>query len=47
VYKWPLELAADIAIGELAQSEFETTSLYVIDEVIRQVYQKTYESLQT
>ena len=47
VYKWPLELAADIAIGELAQSEFETTSLYVIDEVICQVYQKTYESLQT
>jgi len=47
VYKWPLDLAADIAIGELVQSEFETTSLYVIDEVIRQVYQKTYESLQT
>ena len=47
VYKWPLELAANIAINALVQSGFEATSLYVIDEVIRQVYQKTYESLQT
>lgn len=47
VYQWPLELAADIAINALVQSGFETTSLYVIDEVIRQVYQKTYDSLKT
>lgn len=39
VYKWPLELAADIAINALAQSGFETTSLYVTDDITRKVYQ--------
>ena len=42
VYKWPLELAADIAVNALVQSEFETTSLYVVDEVTRGVYQQAY-----
>ena len=40
VYKWPLKLAAEIAIKALAQSEFETTSLYVVDEMTRRVYQQ-------
>ena len=40
VYKWPLELAADIAINALVQSGFETTSLYVVDEVTRGAYQQ-------
>jgi O-acetyl-ADP-ribose deacetylase (regulator of RNase III) len=40
VYKWPLELAADIAINALVQSGFETTSLYVVNEVTRGVYQQ-------
>jgi len=40
VYKWPLKLTADIAARALAQSEFETTSLYVVDEMTRRVYQQ-------
>ena len=40
VYKWPLELAADIAISVLVQSGFETTRLYVVDEVTRTIYQQ-------
>ena len=44
VYKWPLELAAVIAVKELAQSGFETTSLYVVDEVTRGVYQRAHEN---
>jgi O-acetyl-ADP-ribose deacetylase len=44
VYKWPLELAADIALNALIQSGFETTSLYVVDEVTRGVYQRAYEN---
>ena len=43
VYKWPLELAADIAINALVQSGFETTSLYVVDEVTRGVYQQAFD----
>ena len=39
VYRWPLELAADIAVRALAQSGFETTSLYVTDDITRKVYQ--------
>ena len=45
VYKWPLELAADIAINALAQSGFETTSLYVVDEETQNVYQEAYKQL--
>jgi len=44
VYKWPLELAADIAVNALVQSEFETTTLYVVDEVTRGAYQRAYEN---
>ena len=40
VYKWPLELAANIAINALVHSGFETTSLYVVDEVTRGAYQQ-------
>ena len=40
VYKWPLELAANIAISALVQSGFETTRLYVVDEVTRTIYQQ-------
>ncbi|MDC1390760.1 macro domain-containing protein [Gammaproteobacteria bacterium] len=40
VYKWPLELAADIAVNALVQSRFEATSLYVLDEVTRRIYQQ-------
>ena len=35
VYRWPLELAAEIAIEELAKSKFETTAMCVVDEATR------------
>jgi len=38
VYKWPLALAADIAIRELLKSEFDTF-LCVMDEQTRDAYQ--------
>ncbi len=45
VYKWPLELAAEIAVNALEKSEFETTSLYVVDEVTQGVYQQALDNL--
>lgn len=39
MYKWPLALAADIAIQELLKSEFEETFLCVMDEQTRDAYQ--------
>ena len=32
VYRWPLEVAAGVAVAELSKSEFETTMLCVADE---------------
>ena len=40
VYKWPLELAADIAVKALLTSSFEQTLMCVMDESTRVVYQK-------
>jgi O-acetyl-ADP-ribose deacetylase (regulator of RNase III) len=40
VYRWPLELAAEIAIKELAQSKFEETTMCVIDELARTTYKR-------
>ena len=40
VYRWPLELAAEIAIKELALSKFEVTTMCVIDEAARTIYQR-------
>ena len=45
VYRWPLELAAKIAIKELAQSKFEMTTMCVIDEATRTIYQRAYSRL--
>ena len=45
VYKWPLEWAADIAINALEKSEYETTSLYVVDEVTQGVYLQALDYL--
>ena len=36
---WPLELAADIAVKALLTSTFEQTSMCVMDEATRVVYQ--------
>ena len=39
VYKWPMALAADIAVNALLTSTFEQTSMCVMDEATRMVYQ--------
>ena len=39
VYKWPIELAANIAVKALLTSTFEETLMCVIDEATRVVYQ--------
>jgi O-acetyl-ADP-ribose deacetylase (regulator of RNase III) len=39
VYKWPMGLAADIAVKALLTSTFEETLMCVIDEATRVVYQ--------
>lgn len=38
IYKWPLELAAEIAVKELLKSRFEKTYMCVIDEATRLAY---------
>jgi O-acetyl-ADP-ribose deacetylase (regulator of RNase III) len=38
-YKWPMGLAADIAVKALLTSTFEETLMCVIDEATRVVYQ--------
>lgn len=39
VYRWPMELAADIAVKALLTSTFEETLMCVIDEKTRLIYQ--------
>ena len=39
VYKWPMALAADIAVKALLTSTFENTLLCVIDDKTRLIYQ--------
>ena len=46
VYKWPLEIAANIAVKELLKSPFEETFVYVIDQATRTLIQKALEKHQ-
>jgi O-acetyl-ADP-ribose deacetylase (regulator of RNase III) len=39
VYKWPMALAADIAVKALLASTFEQTLMCVMDEATRLIYQ--------
>ena len=39
-YKWPMELAAGIAVKALSTSTFESTLMCVVDEATRMLYQK-------
>ena len=39
VYKWPMALAADIAVKALLTSTFEETFMCVMDEETRLIYQ--------
>jgi O-acetyl-ADP-ribose deacetylase (regulator of RNase III) len=43
VYKWPMKLAADIAVKALLTSSFEQTLMCVMDEATRVVYQKALD----
>ena len=40
VYKWPMELAAGIAVKALLTSTFESTLMCVVDVTTRALYQK-------
>ena len=39
VYKWPMALAADIAVKALLTRTFESTLMCVVDEKTRLIYQ--------
>ena len=43
IYKWPLALAAEIAVKELLKSRFERTYMCVIDKATRLVYQSALD----
>ena len=45
IYKWPLELAAEIAVNELTKSKFKETTMYVVDGTTKTVYQRAYDRL--
>ena len=45
VYKWPLAMAADIAVGALVKSKYDKTFLCVMDENTKLAYQKAKELL--
>lgn len=45
IYKWPLELAAEIAVGELSNSMFKETNMCVMDEATRATYQCAFDRL--
>ena len=43
VYKWPMALAADIAVKALLTSTFDQTLICVMDDATRVVYQKALD----
>jgi len=43
VYKWPMALAADIAVKALLTSKFEETLMCVMDERTRLIYQSALD----
>jgi O-acetyl-ADP-ribose deacetylase (regulator of RNase III) len=46
IYKWPLELAAEIAVNELVKSQFERTTMCVIDKAAQLVYQSMLATME-
>lgn len=40
IYRWPVEVAAQIAVGQLTETEINSVSVYVVDEAIKDVYLK-------
>ena len=46
VYRWPLKVAAKIAVAEFRKSKFESTMMCVADEMARAIYNNAFrESL--
>jgi len=45
VYRWPLEVAAKIAVTELSKSEFELTMLCVSDRQTKEAYEQAYRDI--
>ena len=43
VYKWPMALAADMAVKALLTSTLDQTLMCVLDDVAREIYQATLE----
>ncbi len=43
VYKWPMALAAEIAVRELLKSQFEENYMCVLDEESRLIYQSALD----
>lgn len=42
VYRWPLDVAANIAVAELSKSEFESTMMCVTDIQTKAAYEQAY-----
>ncbi len=45
VYRWPLEVAAKIAVTELSKSKFETTMMCVADIQTKEDYAREYKGI--
>jgi O-acetyl-ADP-ribose deacetylase len=45
VYRWPLEVAAKIAVTELSKSKFETTMMCVADIQTKAAYEQAYRDI--
>ena len=45
IYRWPLEVAAKVAVTELNKSEFESTMMCVADIQTKEAYDKAYRDM--
>ena len=45
VYRWPLEVAAKIAVTELSKSKFEMTLMCVADNQTKEAYDWAYRDI--
>ena len=40
IYRWPVEVAAQIAVEQLSEPKISSVSVYVIEQAIKDVYLK-------
>ena len=45
IYRWPVEVAARIAVEQLSNTKLSTVSVYVVEEAIKSAYQKMIAEL--